>query len=82
MNASLTFSPACFTWPEAWQSFNGGWNGNWTQTGATVTVTNTTDNGALAPGGGTTSVGFVGAYSGPNILPATFTLNGTVCGSG
>ena len=23
--------------------------------------------------------GFVGAYSGPNVLPATFTLNGIVC---
>jgi Cellulose binding domain len=47
-----------------------------------VTVTNTTDNGTLAPGGGTTNVGFVGAYSGPNILPVAFTLNGTVCGAG
>jgi hypothetical protein len=71
-----------FTWPEGWQSITGGWNGNWTQTGSTVTVTNTTDNGTLAPGGGTTSVGFVGAYSGPNILPVAFTLNGTVCGAG
>jgi hypothetical protein len=58
-----------FTWPTGWQSLGGGWNGNWTQTGSTVTVTNTTGNGTLAAGGGTTSVGFVGAYSGPNVLP-------------
>lgn len=71
-----------FTWPTGWQGLDGGWNGNWVQTGGTVTVTSTTDNARLAAGGGGTSVGFVGSYSGPNILPATFTLNGTVCGAG
>ena len=25
------------------------------------------------------NVGFVGAYSGPNVPPGVFTLNGTVC---
>jgi len=35
-------------------------------------------NGALAVGG-TVNVGFVGGYSGPNVTPAVFTLNGTVC---
>nr|BFE76204.1 hypothetical protein GCM10020092_095050 [Actinoplanes digitatis] len=38
-----------------------------------------TSDGVLAAGGGTTTVGFVGAYSGPNVLPGVFTLNGTVC---
>jgi hypothetical protein len=32
--------------------------------------------------GGTTSAGFVGGYSGPNVLPEVFALNGTVCRTG
>ncbi|MEN3536725.1 cellulose binding domain-containing protein [Microbispora sp. ZYX-F-249] len=67
-----------FTWPTAWQSVSSGWSGNWTQNGTSVTVTSTPDNGKLAPGA-STSVGFVGAYSGPNVLPAAFTLNGALC---
>lgn len=67
-----------FTWPTTWQSVSSGWSANWTQSGKSVTVTSTPDNRKLAPGA-TTSIGFVGAYSGPNVLPAAFTLNGTVC---
>jgi hypothetical protein len=68
-----------FTWPTSWQSVSSGWNATWTQTGTGVRVTN---DATLAAGGGTTSVGFVGAYSGPNVLPTAFTLNGTVCTAG
>jgi hypothetical protein len=68
-----------FTWPTRWQSLGSGWNANWTQTGATVRVTNGDQNGTLAARGGTTTIGFVGNYSGPNVLPSAFTLNGTVC---
>jgi len=64
-----------FTWPTTWQSVSSGWNAIWEQTGTTVRVTS---DGALAAGG-TTTVGFVGSYSGPNVLPGVFTLNGTVC---
>jgi hypothetical protein len=65
-----------FTWPTDWQGLSSGWNATWNQSGTTVRVTS--DN-TLTAGGGTTNVGFVAAYSGPNVLPATFTLNGTVC---
>jgi hypothetical protein len=68
-----------FTWPTPWQDMNGGWNATWTQTGRDVRVTS---DGTLAASGGTTSVGFVGGYSGPNVLPSAFTLNGTVCSAG
>jgi hypothetical protein len=68
-----------FGWPTGWQQMNGGWNANWSQTGATVKVTNLDTNGRLAAGGGTVNVGFVGGYSGPNLTPGVFTLNGTVC---
>ncbi len=70
-----------FTWPTTLQSMNGGWNGTWTQDGRTVTVTSTGGTPNLAPGGGTTNVGFVAGYTGPNVPPAVFTLNGTVCTS-
>ena len=70
-----------FTWPTAWQSVQGGWSGTWTQTGRNVRVTSGESNAALGVGS-TTSIGFVGAYSGPNVMPAAFTLNGTVCSVG
>jgi hypothetical protein len=65
-----------FAWPTKWQSLSSGWNATWEQTGATVRVTS---DGSLAAAGGSTNVGFVGSYSGPNVLPSKFTLNGTVC---
>ncbi|WP_436534745.1 cellulose binding domain-containing protein [Actinoplanes sp. HUAS TT8] len=66
-----------FTWPTGWQSVSSGWNATWEQSGRTVRVTS--DTGLAA--GASTNVGFVGAYSGPNVLPEVFTLNGTVCTS-
>lgn len=72
-NWTLTFS-----WPTGWQSLSGGWNGTWTQTGSTIRVT-PADFNVTIPAGGATSVGFVGSYNGPNILPTAFTLNGVVC---
>ena len=68
-----------FTWPTGWQKVDSGWNGTWVQNAATVTVTNADFNAELPADGGTTNIGFVGAYSGPNVLPGVFTLNGTVC---
>ena len=65
-----------YTWPATWQSVSSGWNATWTQNGTDVRVTS---DGTLAANGGSTSVGFVGAYNGPNVLPAAFTLNGTLC---
>ena len=68
-----------FSWPTSWQVMNGGWNGNWRQDGSTVTVTSLAGAGQLAAGGGATGAGFVAGYSGPNVLPSAFTLNGTLC---
>ncbi|MGC5009626.1 cellulose binding domain-containing protein [Streptosporangium sp. DT93] len=67
-----------FAWPRTWQSLGSGWSAVWTQTGQNVKVVNEPGNGSLATGA-TATVGFVGNYSGPNTLPAVFTLNGTVC---
>jgi hypothetical protein len=65
-----------FTWPTGWQSVSSGWNATWQQSGTTVRVTS---DATLAARGGGTNVGFVGAYTGPNVPPGVFTLNGTVC---
>ncbi|MFJ5666265.1 cellulose binding domain-containing protein [Micromonospora sp. LA-10] len=68
-----------WTWPTAWQQVNSGWSATWNQDGRNVRVTPTDDNRRLAADGGSTTVGFVGAYSGPNVPPGAFRLNGTVC---
>ncbi|MBY8874275.1 cellulose binding domain-containing protein [Micromonospora sp. PLK6-60] len=66
-------------WPTSWQQVSSGWNATWTQTGATVKVTNADGSPPIPGGGGSTTVGFVGAYGGPNVLPTVFTLNGVLC---
>ncbi|MGQ5264676.1 cellulose binding domain-containing protein [Micromonospora sp. ZYX-F-536] len=70
-----------WTWPTAWQQVSSGWSAGWEQVGTAVRVTPTDDNRRIAAGG-SVSAGFVGAYSGPNVLPTAFSLNGTVCTSG
>ncbi|MEV0827280.1 cellulose binding domain-containing protein [Nonomuraea rubra] len=69
-----------FSWPRPWQSFGSGWSAVWTQSGSDVKAVNEPASPSLATGA-TTTVGFVGNYSGPNVLPSVFTLNGTVCTS-
>ncbi|MEU7476825.1 cellulose binding domain-containing protein [Lentzea sp. NPDC042327] len=64
-----------FRWPTALQQVSSSWNATWNQTGTAVTVTGTS---RIEPGA-TVSTGFVGAYTGPNVLPTAFTLNGTLC---
>ncbi|MBE3561500.1 MAG: PHB depolymerase family esterase [Ktedonobacteraceae bacterium] len=56
------------------------WNGNFSQSGSVVTVTNTSINGSI-PSGGSPSVepGFQATWSGTNSPPTAFTLNGTAC---
>ncbi|MBQ1011107.1 cellulose binding domain-containing protein [Micromonospora sp. M51] len=70
-----------WTWPTGWQQVSSGWSATWEQVGTAVRVTPTDDNRQIAVGA-TVSAGFVGAYSGPNVLPTAFTLNGTVCATG
>lgn len=67
-----------FGWPTTWQQLSSGWNGTWSQTGRTVKVSNVDWNQKIAPGA-TINVGFVGSYSGPNVPPTLFTLNGKPC---
>ena len=60
------------------QTLASGWNGNWSQSGQTVTVTNAAYNGSLATGA-TALPGAQFSYSGTNLNPTAFTLNGVTC---
>ena len=70
-----TGSASLNTWQLGWtfpgnQAISNLWNGNRTQSGGTVTVTNASYNGTLAPGASTT-VGFTATYSGSNTAPSS-----------
>ncbi len=61
------------------QQLTQGWDGNWSQSGETVTVTNASWNGSLSAGA-STQIGANFSYSGSNTSPPTLTCtsNGTV----
>ena len=70
-------------WTLVWNFANGQtitqiWSATDTQAGGTVSATNASYNGTLAPGG-STNFGFNGSWNGSNTSPAAFTLNGTAC---
>ncbi|GHO78354.1 hypothetical protein KSD_61250 [Ktedonobacter sp. SOSP1-85] len=52
------------------------WNGQVTQSGNQVTITNASYNATIAPGS-SVSLGFNGSWNGSNPAPTSFTLNGT-----
>jgi poly(hydroxyalkanoate) depolymerase family esterase len=57
-----------------------GWDGNFSQTGSTVTVTNLSSNGSIPAGSSlTVPPEFQASWSGTNAAPTTFTLNGAAC---
>ena len=70
-------------WTLAWtfpsgQQVTQAWNATITPSGSRVTATNLSYNAAI-PTDATVSFGFVGAWSGTNPAPTSFTLNGTTC---
>jgi len=70
-------------WTLTWTFANGQtltqiWNATETQTGGTVSATNVSYNGTLAPGG-TVNFGFNGSWNGTNNAPTAFTLNSSPC---
>ncbi|MFF8383261.1 glycoside hydrolase family 48 protein [Streptomyces kanasensis] len=60
------------------QRLTNGWNGTWTQTGKTVTVTPVGWNRTV-PAGQAVTAGAQFTYSGANAAPTSFTVDGTVC---
>jgi endoglucanase len=76
--AALTSWTLTFTVPSSVTLANG-WNGDWSQSGTTITVRNAAWNGALATGA-TLSTGFQASFTGSTPAgPANFALNGTPC---
>ncbi len=68
-----------FTFPSG-QTITQLWNGNYTQSGGKVSITNLSYNGSI-PAGATLSSnpGFNGSWSGSNQAPTSFTLNSVPC---
>ncbi len=75
------------SWSLTWSFANGQtvsqlWNGNATQSGANVTVTNESYNGSINAGTSYTGVGFNGTWNGAaNTMPTNFAVNGVACGA-
>jgi len=84
-NVTITnLGNAISSWNLTW-SFGAGqtvtqlWNGTYTESGANVTVANTTYNGSVATGG-TAAFGFNGSWNNSsNPTPTDFALNGVAC---
>jgi hypothetical protein len=67
-----------FDFPNSAQKVTQGWGATFSQSGAHVTAANLSYNGALASGA-SSSIGFLGSWSGSNPVPAAFTVNGVAC---
>lgn len=68
-SAPVTGWQICWTFPGG-QQLTGGWSGNFSQSGANVTVTNAFYNATIAPGG-SVMIGFSATGSAPPSLPIT-----------
>jgi Glycosyl hydrolase family 12/Cellulose binding domain/Fibronectin type III domain len=72
-------------WTLTWTFANGQtitqlWNGNETQSGASVKVTNMSYNGSIPAGGSYNGMGFNGSWNNTtNAIPKSFAVNGTTC---
>jgi len=71
------------SWNVTWkfagnQTLQQSWNGDFTQSGQNVTIKNAPWNGSL-PANGTVNPGFNAGYSGTNVNPTSFALNGVAC---
>jgi serine/threonine protein kinase len=60
------------------QQITSSWNGKFSQSGESITISNADFNSTLASGS-SVSPGFQGTWSGSNPPPASFTLNGLAC---
>lgn len=76
------FNGWSITWAYAGnQKITNLWNGALTQTGASVRVNHAAWNGGVNPGA-TVSFGFQATYSGANVSPTAFVVNGIACNGG
>jgi hypothetical protein len=79
-----TSTTAISSWSLTWtfpgdQKVTSNFNGGFSQSVETVTLTNASYNGSIAPGGSITA-GFQGTWTTSDAAPTSFTLNGATCG--
>ena len=80
-----TGTTAISHWTLTWAFANGQtvtqlWNGNVTQSGANVSVTNESYNGSIPSGGSYSGMGFNGTWNNTtNTAPSSFAVNGVAC---
>jgi endoglucanase len=80
-----TGTTAISNWTLTWTFANGQtitqlWNGNVTQSGANVSVTNESYNGGIGSGGSYSAMGFNGTWNNTtNAAPTSFAVNGVAC---
>ncbi|HTS64549.1 MAG TPA: Ig-like domain repeat protein [Candidatus Acidoferrales bacterium] len=67
-----------WTWPGN-QQITQAWNSNYTQHGTSAALTNASWNPTIAPGATLSGMGFNASYSGSNVSPTAFYVNGTLC---
>ena len=75
---NITSWTLTWTWPGN-QAITESWNANYTQKGASVTLTNESYNNQIAAGATLSGIGFNASYSGTNVAPSAFYVNGTLC---
>jgi len=78
LGSAVTSWTLTFAFPNASQKVTQGWSATWAQSRAQVSAASMGWNGSLGTGA-STSIGFVGAWTGANPVPASFALNGTTC---
>ncbi|HST80895.1 MAG TPA: cellulase family glycosylhydrolase [Kineosporiaceae bacterium] len=78
LGSAVTDWKLAFDFPNGDQKVTQGWSANWAQSGSKVSAASLSWNGALKTGA-STSIGFLGGWSGTNPVPASFALNGTTC---
>ncbi|KAA2252208.1 cellulase family glycosylhydrolase [Solihabitans fulvus] len=78
LGAPITSWTLRFAFPGGQQLSGSGWDATWTQSGAAVTATSLSWNGALGTGA-STDLGFNGSWSGSNPKPSGFSLNDVPC---
>jgi O-glycosyl hydrolase len=76
-SAAVSGWTLAFTFPGD-QKITNAWSGTVTQTGAAVSITSASYNGAIAAGS-SVSLGFQGTWTSSDAAPTAFTVNGTPC---
>jgi aryl-phospho-beta-D-glucosidase BglC (GH1 family) len=84
ISVTNTGASALTSWTLSWtysgnQQVTQSWDGTYAQKGEALTLTNMSWNGAIAPNATNAGIGFQATYTGKNVAPTVFYLNGVAC---